>query len=97
MEQPDFQRSFLKLAANLPENDRVPFAFEKRIMARLSSGPALDPLTVWGGLLWKSVLPCLGVLLLTSMLAALTTQTDPYAPDLESAVLEPIAAEYDNW
>jgi hypothetical protein len=96
MNQPDFQRKFYKAAARLPEQDRVPYAFEKRIMANLDA-MVTDVRAVWGRFLWRAVAPCLGVMLVTTILTSVTGETESFAPDLESAVLAPIATEYDNW
>lgn len=96
MKQPDFQHQFYKAAAGLPADDRVPYAFENRIMANLST-LAVDSMALWGRLLWRAVVPCLGVMLLTTIVAAVTNDTEAFAPDLESAVLAPITSDYDNW
>lgn len=96
MKQPDFQRKLYKAAASLPEQDSVPYAFEKRIMANLNA-LALDARALWARFLWRAVAPCLGVMLVTTVLASITNEPDPYVPDLESAVLAPITSEYENW
>ena len=96
MKQQDFQTQIYKAAAQLPLDDRVPYAFEQRVMMHLNA-VVLDAKALWGRLLWRAVIPCLGVMLLTSVLASMTNETDAFAPDLESAVLAPIASEYENW
>jgi hypothetical protein len=97
MKESNFQSRLVKLAGNIPPDDRVPYAFEKRIMARIKAGVAIDPLALWGKLLWRSVIPCMGIMLLTTIIASFTGESDNYAPDLESAVLEPITLELDSW
>lgn len=43
-------------ARNNAPSDKVPYAFEKRIMAGLRSRVAEDPWTVWGQWLWRSAM-----------------------------------------
>ena len=42
-------------------SDRVPYAFEKRIMARIASGGAVDLLGAWSAALWRAALSCVVV------------------------------------
>ena len=49
------QTKLLHVARNNPANDHVPYAFEKRIMARLSQ-PVADAWSVWGRALWRAAL-----------------------------------------
>lgn len=53
-------------------SDRVPYAFEKRIMARLTGCAELDLWTVWARVLWRAATPCLGLAALIVGLAAAT-------------------------
>jgi hypothetical protein len=48
--------------ANAPE-DRVPYAFEKRIMARLAGRTAPDGWTVWGRALSRAAVYCVAFML----------------------------------
>lgn len=45
-------------------SDRVPYAFEKRIMARLASRPALDTLALWSQSLFRAATACAAIVLL---------------------------------
>ncbi len=47
--------------------DRVPYAFEKRVMARLFGRPVLDPWSAWGALLWRALAASCGVMLLAGL------------------------------
>src|SRR5262249_39605407 len=60
------QKLLATARANPPE-DRVPYAFEKRIMARLSHQPALDAAAVWALGLWRAAAPCVAIALLLSV------------------------------
>ena len=57
--------------------DDVPYTFEKRIMARLMSQPAVDAWMVWSRGLWRAVAPCVGVMLLFAAWNFLTPVQPP--------------------
>ena len=83
---------FVKLARQVPRDERVPYAFEKRVMANLTSVSSPDPLTQWGRALWRAVAPCLAVTVIAAFVS-FTQATEAPAADLdaalESAVLTP--------
>lgn len=45
-------------------SERVPYAFEKRIMARLQHVPRLDRWAQWATGLWRAAAPCVAIMLL---------------------------------
>tara|TARA_B100000029_G_C17580156_1_gene959391 strand:- start:1811 stop:2116 length:306 start_codon:yes stop_codon:yes gene_type:complete len=47
----------LKTAKNDPPSDRVPYAFEKRIMAHIAEQPEPDSWLAVGRMLWRAVVP----------------------------------------
>ncbi|MDP7012234.1 MAG: hypothetical protein QF685_12740 [Verrucomicrobiota bacterium] len=53
----------------MPADDRVPYAFEKRIMAHIKETPepATNPWELWGHSLWRAVVPCLAVMVLVAV------------------------------
>lgn len=51
------QAKLLNAARNHPPSDHVPFAFEKRIMARLAK-PVVDAWALWGKALWRAAAAC---------------------------------------
>jgi len=42
-------------------SQRVPYAFEQRIMALLPQGRVPDGVTLWARALWRAAIPCLAV------------------------------------
>ena len=50
--------------ARLPD-DHVPFAFEKRILARLAERPALDTSAWWLRGLWRAAASCIAICVLS--------------------------------
>lgn len=73
---------FVKLARELPRDERVPYAFEKRIMAHVSPMAAQDVLSLWTRALWKAVVPCVGVMLIA--VAVSFARVDDSATDIET-------------
>ena len=66
-------------------SDRVPYAFQKRIMAQIADLPAVEDVwATWSRLLWRAVAPCSAVAVLT---AVTWLSFSPAQPDL--AVLDP--------
>jgi hypothetical protein len=89
---------FVRLARELPVNERTPYAFEKRIMARIGCGPVSDAVSEWAHLLWRAMAPCLGIMLLVAAvsLAAMSTDSPPEeSPDLEATVFAPTQVAFD--
>lgn len=58
------RQKLLAAARANPPADRVPYAFEKRIMARLAQPPVLDVAALWARGLWRAAAPCIAVALL---------------------------------
>jgi hypothetical protein len=49
-----------------PPSDRVPYAFAKRIMARLPGRLAPDPWALWSHALWRAAALCVAIMLLST-------------------------------
>jgi len=58
------QTILLAAAKANPPGDRVPYAFGKRILARLKDQPALDLSALWARALWRAAAPCVALTLL---------------------------------
>lgn len=52
------QQKLLTAARANPPSDRVPYAFEKRIMAHLKAVPVIDLSALWARALWRAAAPC---------------------------------------
>ena len=53
----------------MPSDNQVPYAFEKRIMAHIKEAPepAANPWELWGHSLWRALVPCLAILVLAAV------------------------------
>jgi len=88
---------FVKLARSLPREERVPYAFEKRIMAHLREAPGMDAVTLWAHALWRAAAPCLGIMIIAAAVCwpLIFQQGADNDVDLESAVLAPTQLAFD--
>jgi hypothetical protein len=89
---------FVKLARELPRDERVPYAFEKRVMAHLGQMPAPDMLAMWTQALWKAVAPCVGIMLIALVISFARTDDsngNDLQTELDNAVMAPPDAVID--
>jgi hypothetical protein len=91
-------KNIIKIARSIPANDRVPYAFEKRIMAQLGARSVADLWTVWSGTLWRAAFSCLVVSMLVGAAVTFsdTSRAELFASDLERTVLAPVDVD-DSW
>ncbi|MCP5518295.1 MAG: hypothetical protein H7A45_13655 [Verrucomicrobiales bacterium] len=82
------QAKLLAAARHEPADDRVPYAFEQRIMARIRRRGSLDRWGVWARWMWQAAVPCLG---LTVVLCALAFSTRP-----QSASRPPLSEQFET-
>jgi hypothetical protein len=97
----ELQKKLLAAArANRP-GDHVPYAFEKRVMARLATKPSLDAFAVWNRTLWQAAAPCVAVMLLLGVWTFLAPRTDnsgaTLAAELESTLYAPFDNQTEAW
>jgi hypothetical protein len=91
MNVPELEQKLIAVARrNLPSGE-VPFAFEKRILARLAARPRLDNWALWGRALWRAAAPCLALMLLLSTWAFFSSNAN--APGANS---DDLSAEFEN-
>jgi hypothetical protein len=84
------QQKLIAVAKANPPSDGVPYAFEKRIIARLGACKVPDAWALWAGALWRAVVPCLAVMVLLGAWALLAPANAPSAnlsQQFESTVL----------
>lgn len=85
----ELERKLFAAARAHPPREKVPYAFEKRIMAQLSTRTLPDVWSAWGGALWRAAAPCVA---LTIALGAWTyfstgtSQPADWSQDFENAV-----------
>ena len=60
----ELERRLICAARANPPSDRVPYAFEKRILARLPERPRPEASAFWARALWRAAAPCIVIVLL---------------------------------
>ena len=84
-----------------PPSEAVPYAFEKRIMARVAALPCNDLASLWNRMLWRAAVPSLLVMLSVSLwflLAPDAGSTANLGTELEDVVFAPAyAAIEETW
>ena len=95
----NLQRKLIAAARATQPSDRVPYAFEKRIMARLE-GACTDLLGAWSAALWRAALGCVAVVAISSALSLWTrsknTDAD-FSQELETAVFASAGSADEVW
>ena len=101
MNMAELQKKLLAAARANPPSDDVPYAFEERIMARLTANPAPDILATWNRALWQAAAPCVAVMLLLGAWTRFAQRTDisreTLAADLESSLYLPFDNPTETW
>ena len=74
-------------------SDHVPYAFEKRIMSRLTAMTPPNPWALWGGPLWRAAVSCVAITVLCGLwsFAASRQAESPesFSQAFEAAVVAP--------
>jgi hypothetical protein len=95
-------RTFVRFARAVPGETAVPYAFEKRIMARLrdvQERASTDLWTLLAPTMWRAAFGCLAVTLITSAVVHYVdfgNNGELFAGDLERTVLAPVDVD-DSW
>src|SRR5882724_3129236 len=96
MDLTQLQRRLVAAARMDAPSDRVPYAFEKRVMARLIVRPALDHATVWANALWRGLAPCVAIMLLLSAWSFFAGSANAPVTDLSQDLENTVFAAVDQ-
>ncbi|HEX4122525.1 MAG TPA: hypothetical protein VH619_18060 [Verrucomicrobiae bacterium] len=102
MNENELHAKLIAAARNNPPSDHVPYAFEKRIMARVSATPAPNVWALWGGPLWRAALSCVAITVLCGLwsfsLANHRTvdNSASFSQDFEAAVFAPVSQHLED-
>ena len=92
----ELQRKLIAAArANVP-GDRVPYAFEKRVMALLASRVAPQNLDLWVRGLWRAAVSCVAVALLCGAWSLFTPKITTSSTDLSQEFENTLLASVDQ-
>lgn len=93
----ELQRKLIAAGRSEPVSERVPYAFEKRVMARLVSVPVIEPAAAWARALWRAAASCAAITVLLTLWsfyepAAASSGTN-LSEEIENTVLAAAYAE----
>ena len=92
----ELQRKLIAAARANPPSDRVPFAFEKRILSALRSRPAPDHWGLWAGALWRATVPCVAIMVLLGAVSFFDPNANAPANDLSQEFENTVLAAVDQ-
>ena len=92
----ELERKLIAAARANPPSERVPYAFEKRIMARLAARPVADDWALWARALWRAAAPCVAIMLLLGAWSLLDPQGSTPASDLSQELENTLLAAVDQ-
>jgi hypothetical protein len=83
------ERKLLAAARTSEVSEAVPYAFSKRVMARLTSGKGIDQWSWWAVALWRAAAPCVAIMVGLSAWTYYETQqgTSDLSQDFDNTVL----------
>ena len=92
----ELQRKLVATARADAPSDRVPYAFEKRVMALLASRGVPQYLDLWVRGLWRAAMSCVGVALLCGAWSLFTPAVTPSSTDLSQDFENTLLASIDQ-
>ena len=96
----ELERKLISAARANPPGDKVPYAFEKRIMAHLAARPALDGWAQWGTALWRATAPCAAIMLLLGVWSFLSpngSASTDLSQDFQKTMFAAIDQKGESW
>jgi len=87
----ELERKLVAAARAIPISDRVPYAFEKRVLALIAARPVVDIWGLWAGALWRAAAPCVAIMLLlaawTAFAPAGNASNGDFSQEFENTLL----------
>jgi len=90
----ELQRKMIAAARAQTPDERVPYAFEKRVMALIRARNIADGWALWGRALWRAAAPCVIIAVLFGAWALLSPA--PRTGDLSQALETTLLASVDQ-
>jgi len=93
------QEKLLRAARAHAPSESVPYAFEKRVLARIQSVSIVDSLTLWVRALWRAAIPCCAIVVLlfawgvASSSESAPTETSDLGSHLETTLMASIPVD----
>lgn len=89
MQLDHLKQKLIAAARQNAPNDRVPFAFEKRIMAQLADAGLPDGWILWSRALWRAAIPCFLIVVFSGLWSVRHNfqRTEDLSQQIEDTVL----------
>ncbi len=95
MDVDELQRKLIAAARAHQPSTAVPYAFERRISARIKSLAYVDQWALWAHALWRAAAPCIAVTVLLAAWSLLTAPSKPNGGDLSQEFENTVLAATD--
>ena len=85
----NLQTKLIAAARAAQPSERVPYAFEKRVMARLTESVRVDLLGAWSAALWRAAISCVAIVVLSgawSLWSSYEQRQADFSQEFETAV-----------
>jgi hypothetical protein len=92
----ELQKKLIAAARANQPGDRVPYAFEKRIMALIASRTVADTWAIWARALWRAAASCVAITLLLGVWAFFNSASSANADDLSQSFENTLLASVDQ-
>jgi hypothetical protein len=96
----NLQHKLVAVARTAQPDERVPYAFEKRIMAVIGQRSAVDALSLWSTALWRAAVTCVLVVVLSGAMSLWSRghhRTTDLSQEFETAVFASVASSDGVW
>lgn len=92
----DLEKKLVAAARTNPPDDRVPYAFEKRVTALLAARATGQNLVVWARGLWRAAVSCVAIALMLGAWALFNPSSSANAVDLSQNFENTLLAAVDQ-
>lgn len=92
----ELERKLIAAGRAHPPSERVPYAFEKRVMAYIAARSVPDVWAVWGRALWRAAAPCVAVTVLMCAWSYFAPGGNSPAGDLSQEIENTVLAVVDQ-
>jgi hypothetical protein len=92
----ELQKKLTAAARLRPPDDRVPYAFEKRVMAHIAFRTLADHWVVWGNSLWRAAASCVAVAIVCGGISLFAPQATDNGNDLSQDFENTLLASADQ-
>jgi hypothetical protein len=92
----ELQRKLTHAARANPPGDRVPYLFEKRVMALLAGRAVTDPWSLWARSLWRAAASCVALAVVTGAVSVFAPAKSDNPGDLSQDFENTLLASVDQ-